>query len=120
MLSLAHPKASPADNAEANLYGAASSNHPEVMRSFFPTLLAAMPLGKARACLPSWQRGGHESAGAHGQQTEAMGCGCANYNRCAWDVDNRSCPQGFGGFAGIELPLQLGDPINCDSCMPRV
>jgi hypothetical protein len=95
-------------NAEANLYGAASSNHAGVMNSYFPTLLAAIPLGKARASLPSWHLGGHESTGSHGQQTEAMGCGCSEYNHCVLDVDKRACPEGFGGYDGIELPLQLG------------
>lgn len=98
-------------NAEANFYGAPSSNHAESMRSYFPTVSAAIPLGRARASLPDWSLGGHEAGGFHGMQTEAMGCGCAGplgYPNCWIDIHNRTCPEGFGGFDGIEFPLQLG------------
>ena len=81
------------------------------MHAYFPTIEAAVPLGRARASLADWSLGGHEAVGAPGMQTEAMGCGCAGplgYVNCVIDIHNRTCPLGFGGFDGIEFPLQLG------------
>lgn len=104
-------------NAEANYYGAASSNHPEAMHPYFPTVSAAVSMGRQRAALPDWSFGGHEAAvpgfgvGTTGDQTDAMGCACAGmlgYPWCRTDIHNRTCPAGFGGFEGIEFPLQLG------------
>jgi hypothetical protein len=125
-------------NAEANFYGAASSNHAPSMHSYFPTVSAAIPMGRERAALPDWSFGGHEAlvqnlpppsndglsssvhagsakgytaVGTTGDQTDAMGCACAGmlgYPWCRTDIHNRSCPAGFGGFEGIEFPLQLG------------
>ena len=109
-------------NAEANFYGAASSNHAENMHPYFPTVSAAIDMGRQRAALPEWSYGGHEatvqnfddgttSIGTTGDQTEAMGCACAGeqgYPWCRTDIHNKSCPAGFGGFEGIEFPLQLG------------
>ena len=109
-------------NAEANFYGAASSNHAENMHPYFPTVSAAIDMGRQRAALPEWSYGGHEATvqnfddgttviGTTGDQTEAMGCACAGYQGYPWcrtDIHNKSCPAGFGGFEGIEFPLQLG------------
>ncbi len=120
-------------NAEANFYGSASSNHPQNMHPYFPTVSAAIPMGRERARLPDWSFGGHEAAvqnlfddfsaqqegvttaytavGTTGDQTEAMGCACAGmqgYPWCRTDIHNRTCPKAFGGFEGIEFPLQLG------------
>eukprot|EP00040_Diaphanoeca_grandis_P025186 m.139259 g.139259 ORF g.139259 m.139259 type:complete len:1142 (-) comp30045_c0_seq6:246-3671(-) len=91
-------------NAEANFYGAASSNHPQAMSPYFPTLTALIPLGQQRASLESWNQGGHESDGFFGQQTEAMGCNCNDYNHCY----EPACPSDFGGFDGIEIPSAIG------------
>ena len=95
-------------NAEANFYGAASSNHPEAMWPYFPTMSALIPLGQQRASLPSWSQGGHESAAFYGQMTEAMGCNCNDYMHCYEERDGRRCPADFGGFDGIELPSAIG------------
>jgi hypothetical protein len=95
-------------NVEANFYGAASSNHPEAMMSYFATLEGLVPLGRLRASLPSWHLGGHETHQTHGQQTEAMGCACNNYDHCITDIHGKTCPVGFGGFDGIEIPSAIG------------
>merc|ERR1719265_2443389 len=88
-------------NVEANYYGAASSNHPDSMFPYFPTLTALIPLGRQRARLKTWDQGGHEAHGTFGQQTEAMGCSCNNYDHCYVNDKNQSCPANFGGFDGI-------------------
>eukprot|EP00041_Stephanoeca_diplocostata_P026806 m.729241 g.729241 ORF g.729241 m.729241 type:complete len:1225 (+) comp23048_c0_seq4:158-3832(+) len=95
-------------NAEANFYGAASSNHAGTMWAYFPTLTALIPLGQQRASLPTWSKGGHESHTTQGQQTEAMGCACDNYDHCVTDIHGQTCPPDFGGFDGIEIPSAIG------------
>ena len=95
-------------NVEANFYGAASSNHPEAMWPYFPTLTALIPIGQQRASLSWWGQGGHESAGFYGQMTEAMGCNCNNYFHCYRQGNGQRCPDGFGGFEGIEIPSAIG------------
>jgi hypothetical protein len=95
-------------NAEANFYGAASSNHAEAMWPYFPTLSALIPLGQQRASLQSWSQGGHESAAFFGQMTEAMGCNCNDYMHCYHEANGQQCPASFGGFEGIELPSAIG------------
>lgn len=78
------------------------------MAPYFPTLLALIPLGKARASLKTWSLGGHEAFNTHGQQTEAMGCACNNYDHCVTDIHSKPCPADFGGFEGIEIPSAIG------------
>ena len=95
-------------NAEANFYGAASSNHQESMWPYFPTISALIPLGQQRASLPSWSQGGHESGAFYGQMTEAMGCNCNDYMHCYEEANGQHCPAGFGGFDGIEIPSAIG------------
>jgi len=95
-------------NVEANFYGAASSNHPKAIWPYYPTLSALIPLGQQRASLPSWSQGGHESGGYYGQMTEAMGCNCNDYMHCFEEADGSRCPDGFGGFDGIEIPSAIG------------
>lgn len=95
-------------NVEANFYGAASSNHPEAMWPYFPTLSALIPIGQQRASLSWWGQGGHESAAFYGQMTEAMGCNCNNYYHCYRQGNGQRCPDGFGGFEGIEIPSAIG------------
>ena len=102
-------------NAEANYYGAASSNHAESMSPYFPTLQALVPLGRLRADLRSWDQEGHESHGTAGEMIEAMGYNCDTYDHCYVDNKNKTCPTNFGGFNGIEIPSAIGafEELHC-------
>ena len=53
------------------LYGAPSSNHPELALPYFDALVAALPLAKRRASRRPWPGGSHPGQpGLPGQQVD--------------------------------------------------
>ena len=72
-------------NFQANFWGAASSNLPELITPFADTLLRLLPLGRARAAAEDWHtaRGFFGPAGccsSVGCCSSSIGCSCSIYS----------------------------------------
>ena len=69
------------------LYGAPSSNHPELALPYFDALVAALPLARRRASRQPWPGGGHPGRpGLPGQQADE------------YTIEDK------GGYVGVNYP----------------
>ena len=83
-------------NFQANFWGAASSNHPELITPYMDTMLRLLPLGRARAAAPDWHVG-RGFFGAQGQHVQGMQCGASP---TGWAGPLGQCPESanLGGY----------------------
>lgn len=88
-------------NFEANMWSAATANHPEVILPYASTILSLLPLSQQRASWPDWSAGGWPDM--FGGEAMGMSCGPTP----DWDHDF-GCEPGFGGFDGIEMMSACG------------
>ena len=76
-------------NFQAQHYGAFSSNHPELARSYYDVILKAVDIGKRRAAYPDWSQSGHS--------------GPPGMIKSSWSVSK----PGMGNYSGAELPSHV-------------
>ena len=93
-------------NFQANYWGAASSNMPEMITPFVDTMLRLLPLGRERAAAPDWSVG-QGFFGATGQHVQGMQCGHSKTN---WAGPLGQCPASadLGGYSGLNFPGHMG------------
>ena len=93
-------------NFQANYWGAASSNMPEMITPYADTMMRLLPLGRERAAAPDWSVG-QGFFGATGQHVQGMQCG---HSETGWAGPLGQCPASarLGGYAGLNFPGHMG------------
>jgi hypothetical protein len=98
-------------NFQANFWSSSTANRPELVLIYAATVLDSrlVDLAKSRASNPVWSLGGWpDQLGA-----EVMGMSCGPTPD--WDHD-LGCPEGFGGFKGVEFVACSGPFRGMECC----